>query len=214
MSKETPGRWYLRKQDRKIMNMKSFLIIAIVLFLGQLSANAQKNIQLPVKGGKIVYTDTVFINNTPKSHVYERAKNWILKSFAIQNKDFSELNKTDSLITANGTLEFSQMDLHNLNQVVIDYKIIIDVYDNAYVYKFCGFKGRLYEKSQYTSVAAAKISLEEDYAQYLKNPKLNDHTRRVKQFYKLITQQINAFNTDMETKEPVSIDYERSPHLE
>lgn len=194
--------------------MRSSLIIAIILSLGHLSANAQKNIQLPLKGGKIVYADTVFINNTPKSIVYERAKNWILKNFPIQNKDFAEVNKTDSLITGNGTMEFSQMDLHNLNQVIIEYRMVVEVYENAYVYKLCGFKGRLYEKSQYTSVAAAKISLEEDYAQYLKNPKLNDHTRRVKQFYKLITQQINSFNTDMETKEPVSIDYERGPHLE
>ncbi|AFD05922.1 DUF4468 domain-containing protein [Solitalea canadensis] len=194
--------------------MKSSFVIAVILIIGHFSVNAQKNVQIPLRNGKVMYADTVFINNTPKSVIYERSKNWILKNFPIQNKDFNEVNKNDSLITACGSMEFSQMDLHNLNQVVIDYKIQIEVYDNAYVYKFCNFKGRLYEKSQYTSVAASKISIEEDYAQYLKKPKMNDYTRRVKQFYKLINQQLLSFNTDMETKEPVSIEYERGPHLE
>ncbi|POY37788.1 hypothetical protein C3K47_04445 [Solitalea longa] len=187
------------------------LFFCLLCMLSLAEAGAQ-TVEFPIHHNKVVFSDTVFVNNVSKDSIYARAKNWVLKCFPAQNTSFNDNNRTDSLIEANGSLEFNQMDLHNLNKVIFEYKIHIDVYDNAYAYKIDKFKGRLYEKSQYTSNSAARICIEEDYANYLKNKRSTDYTRRVKQFYKLISQQIESFNTALEV-EPED-KYQRGPHLE
>ncbi|MCO4294124.1 DUF4468 domain-containing protein [Solitalea sp. MAHUQ-68] len=195
--------------------MKTRLLFSLLLcsfyFISSPKAHSQQ-LELPMQHQKVVYSDTVFVNGVSKDTLFARAKHWILKTFPAQNKTFSETNRTDSLIEAKGFLEFSQMDLYNLNTVIIEYKIHIDLYENAYAYKIDRFGGKLYEKSQYTSNSAAMINIEEDYSNYLKNKRSTDYTRRVKQFYKLINQQLDSFNAVMEPTSDES--YQRGPHLE
>ncbi|UKJ09029.1 DUF4468 domain-containing protein [Solitalea lacus] len=192
------------------MTTRSIYLFVFYLFISIQSSG--QSIEFPLINKRITYTDTVFVNNTSKDTLYVRAKQWILKNFPTQNTPLNASNKTDSLIHAKGTLDFNMMDLNNLNRIVYDYNIYVKIYDNAYIYKIEDFKGKLYEKSQYTSNSAAKVSIDEDYAAYLKNKRNTEFTRRVKYFYKIISKQLNSFNTSMSLEN--AGEYPRGPHLE
>ena len=144
--------------------MKKIYILFLVLFISNWILAQDKLLGiLPLKDGKVTYTDVVQLQGVSKDEMYKRAKHWFIDSFN-SGKDVIQFeDKENGEVISKGCFKTIWMTNFYSSQSINVWKTIkIQIKDDRYRYEITDFRMRnYYLPSQNASITDVGIPLEE-----------------------------------------------------
>ena len=172
--------------------MKKIYILCMVLFIsnGILAQDKLLGI-LPLRDGKVTYTDVIQLQGVSKDEMYKRAKHWFVDTFN-SGKDVIQLDdKENGEVIGKGCFKALWLiNFYSSQSVNVWKTIIIQIKDNRYRYEITDFRMRKYYlPSQNASITDVGIPLEEWN---------KGHNSSNKRFYPKINTQLAALIKSLE----------------
>lgn len=154
----------LNLQTINIINMKkAFLVLLSTLILNGMYAQDKLLGILPLKDGKVTYTNVIQVDSFSKDELYKRAKRWFIDTYK-SGKDVIQLDdKENGEIVGKGFFEETWMVTFYAGQNVNVWQTIkIHMKDGRYKYEISDFRMKYFvSASQYTSASNVDIPLED-----------------------------------------------------
>ena len=170
---------------------KLFFIIFVLLISNEVLAQDKLLGILPLKDGKVAYSDVIQLQGVSKDELYKRAKHWFINTYH-SSKDVIQLDdKENGEVIGLGCFKALWMVRFYTSQYVNVWKIIkIQIKDDRFRYEISDFRMRNYYLSpQNTSITDVGIPLE-DWNK--------GHDSSNKRFYPQINSQIIALINSLE----------------
>ena len=176
----------------KIFEMRKIYILIMALFIsnGILAQDKLLGI-LPLKDGKVTYSDVIQIQGVSKDEMYKRAKHWFIDTFN-SGKDVIQLDdKENGEVIGKGCFKVLWMVSFYSTQSINVWKTIkIQIKDDRFRYEISDFKMKnYYLPSENASISDVGIPLE------VWN---KGHDSNNKKFYPKINNQITALIKSLE----------------
>ena len=118
---------------------------------------------LPLKDGKVTYTDVIQIDSTDKSKLYNKVKKWFIEQYR-SAKDVIQLDdKENGEVIGKGFFETTwQTSIMSAQSVSVWHTVKVYIKDNKFKYEITNFNLKYYvEPSQYSRGSNVEIAIED-----------------------------------------------------
>ncbi len=140
-------------------------LTAIFLFLSISSFGQDQKLMgiLPMKDGKVNYTDIVMIDSMDKSKLYNKAKKWFIDQYK-SAKDVIQLDdKENGEVIGKGFFETEwQTSIMSVQNVSVWHTVKVYMKDNKFKYEITNFKLKYYvPPTQFSSGSIIETAIED-----------------------------------------------------
>lgn len=180
--------------------MKRILFILLsILTLNGLHAQDKLLEILPLKDGKVTYSDVNQVPGASKEELYTRAKRWFIDTYHSGKDVMQHSDKESGEIIGKGFFEDTWgVTFYSNQEVKVWQTIQIQMKEGRYKYKIYDFRMKYFvSSSQYTSASTVDVPLEE----WNKEREANSQ-----KFYRKIDKQVNRLIESIEEAMETQID--------